>query len=247
MLRNRGWIAGLVVAGAVVSGAATAQAQGAYNWSGLYLGGSVGGAWNDVDLTSVTAAGAATDRIPGDSFSTELDGYIAGGHVGLQHQFGNWLIGAELSLSGGDIEGSTRSTFGAADDVYRSDLSWIFLGTVRAGYTWDRWLGYIKGGYASANVRSAISDTVGGNVGEASSTERHDGWTIGGGLEYALTAGAIIGVEYNYIDLDSNNHTRTFNTGGTIIDRVDPDPIHAVTARLSFKLGRETPVAAPLK
>ena len=81
-----------------------------------------------------------------------------------------------------------------------------------------------------------------------SSSERHNGWTIGAGLEYAFTREVIFGVEYNYIDLESKRHVGTTTAAPFVyVVDVDPGPISTVTARLSFKLGREAPPPAPLK
>ncbi len=52
--------------------------------------------------------------------------------------------------------------------------------------------------------------------------------------------------EYNWIDLDAKTHIGTDSVGFAPYNvRVDPD-IYTVTARLSFKFGRDAP-AAPLK
>ena len=66
-----------------------------YNWSGLYFGGSLGGAWGDSSF--VFANGNPADPNP-----VDFDGSFAGGvHLGLQHQWGNFVLGIETSVRAG--------------------------------------------------------------------------------------------------------------------------------------------------
>lgn len=211
-----------------------------FSWTGLYFGASLGYAWSDVNWTHVpqTANSAFTDRgALGQDVSHNLDGLIGGGHIGYQQQFGQFVAGVEVSISGGDFKNSSISTFGAADDVFTSNANWITTANLRLGYSFNRWLAYVKGGWAGANISTSISDTVPGNVGAAGTQEFHSGWTAGAGLEYAVTNNWILGVDYTYIDLDSKVHSRISSATTNIVDNVTPDAIHALTARLTFKLG----------
>jgi outer membrane immunogenic protein len=139
----------------------------------------------------------------------------------------------------------------------------LFLATARLGYAWDRWLAYGKGGFASAEVKTAFQATVLTTVvqgvqlptgatfagqSSGSSSERQPGWTLGAGLEYMVTRNVTFGVEYNFINLQDRTQTAgatiSENILGTIKNvtapisyRVDPDDIHSVTARLSYKFG----------
>jgi opacity protein-like surface antigen len=180
--------------------------------------------------------------------------------------------GFELSLSGGRLQDDVFSTavqtsvLLSGDIVTKEDkddlqarIDGLFLGTARVGYAWDRWLGYVKGGYASAEIKSAFHlsamATVVGAVtldpgevvfagdSKGGSRERHHGWTIGAGLESLLAPNVIFGVEYSYINLQTRTHTAIAtgfsNNFGTITNfstpidyRVGPDDIHSVTARL---------------
>ena len=100
-----------------------------YNWSGAYVGAHLGTAWGDVDYSD-----GGEDRL-----RHELDdGSLAGAHLGFNHQFGRWVGGAEVSLSGGDVEGSSvdRLTIGTADIATETEIDSLFLATVRLGYAW---------------------------------------------------------------------------------------------------------------
>jgi opacity protein-like surface antigen len=79
----------------------------AYNWSGFYVGGNAGYGWGDVnirDFGPVLDGGFTIDRTP-----FRVDGGFAGGQIGFRHQFGRWVAGVELSLSGGQLSDSASA------------------------------------------------------------------------------------------------------------------------------------------
>jgi opacity protein-like surface antigen len=239
----------------------------------------VGGAWSDPDWTLRESPFNEDDpaAVPEDgTVGHHMDGVIAGGHFGFNKQDGRWVYGVEVSLSGTDLKETSSHLAIERDEEHennenveidearvRTELDWLVLGTVRLGYTWDRWLGYVKGGFASGRVKlrgdEEFSEVEG--AGEPlevefetrlSSSRQHHGWTIGAGVEYMLAPDVILGLEYNRIDLDSRTHrglatkTELRTDGFDGVDevervefafRVDPDAIHTVTARLSFKSG----------
>jgi outer membrane immunogenic protein len=215
-----------------------------YDWSGVYVGGHLGAAWGDLPgVGTIVDESVVLDSVKGDS---EVEGSLAGGHLGFNHQFGRWVGGAEVSLSGGDVEASRSGRVSDGEFSVRShakaEIDDLFLATVRLGYAFDRSLVYVKGGYASADVklRAEIDDM---DVG-ASSGERHAGFTLGAGFEYALTKGVIFGLEYNRVDLGDATHVAFATEDGTPVDafpaRVEPDVLHVAMARLSLKFGDET-------
>jgi outer membrane immunogenic protein len=204
------------------------------DWSGLYVGLHGGYGWSRQDT------GLGSD--------IHLDGWLAGGHLGLQRQFDRWVVGIEASYTGGDLDGS-KTIAGLAD--IKATVSDILMITGRLGYTWRDRLFYVKAGYASADVDLKIT-TLGGTF---SSDWRADGWTAGIGFERHLTSNVTFGLEYNYIDLGSKNFTFSGGGGPVILaaavkdpycppdkptsGRLDPDGLHTVLARLSFKFGGE--------
>ena len=112
------------------------------------------------------------------------------------------------------------------------------------GLTFNDWLVYAKGGYANADVDTfAINPAT--NV-SGSTNGREHGWTIGTGLEKALTSNLILGVEYNFVRLNVSGRSG-IATDGTAFAYSDHDTdIHSVMARLSYKFGSERSYA-PLK
>jgi outer membrane immunogenic protein len=252
----------------------TYKPYAAYSWSGFYVGGHAGYGWGDVnflDFGPVLDGGFTIDRTP-----FRADGVLAGGQIGYQQQFGRWVAGVELSFSGGQLSDSASQelvqpfTLLSGDKIVRDEkdnlqarVSQLFLATARLGYSWDRWLAYGKGGFASADIKTAFQANVLTTVvqgvqlptgatfagqSSGSSSDRHSGWTLGTGLEYMVARNVTFGVEYNFINLQDRtqtaNATISENILGTIKNvtapityRVEPDDIHLVTARLSFKFG----------
>lgn len=205
-------------------------------WSTLYFGGHVGYSMSDADWTFLDAGfwnNAAGDRV---GFSNE--GWIAGGQIGLQHQFGSWVAGIEFTLSGGDKQDRIVSPFFPATDTLVTDMRWMFGAAARLGYTWDRWLVYGKVGFASASLslRGEFSTNPARND---NSSEVHTGWLVGTGFEYMLRDHISIGLDYTYMDLGSATHgwSNPLNAPGTRID-VDLDGVHNIVARINFHLHR---------
>ena len=227
-----------------------------FSWGGLYLGLHAGYAWADVDwgvdYTRFVNSLPVTDFFSG---SNNNDGPFVGGHIGVQHQYGRWVVGGELALSAGFDDGTTRgiTLFPAfPTGIVRTEIDWLFTATARLGYSWDRWLGYVKGGYAGAMISLDTNDNVTFPPDFVSSTrDMHHGWTVGAGLEYAITHNLIFGIEYKFVSLSGDVYASlvTATTGavvGTVSSDVDTE-IHSVMARLSLKFGRDEVMPRPMK
>lgn len=214
-----------------------------YNWSGFYIGAHIGGGWADPSLTNLTNTTPWGDLVPGDRVRTDNSGVLGGGQIGFNWQTGNIVFGLEASFSGAGIDGNVTSPFGTADDQFKTSINSLFLGTGRIGYAFNNWMLYVTGGYAGADVRARVSDTVLPNVGAGSDSKWLSGYTVGAGLEYAITQNLSLGLQYNFVDLGS----KTFALGdaGGIYDfRVRPDNIHVATARLNYRFNWGGPVMA---
>lgn len=227
---------------AVKAPKAAPVAVAAYNWSGFYVGAHLGGGWgnpNWTDRTDPAFAMLFADYVAGQGFNHSIQGIIGGGHAGYNWQAGSWVFGLEASYSGADIKGTYRSTVGGADDNFEARIRSLFLATGRVGYASANWLFYGKGGYAGADVSTSVSDTVGVfafQVGAGNDRHWHSGWTAGAGVEYALASNWIVGVEYDYVRLQSKNH-ELGSLGGSYLWSVDPNNLHMVVGRVSYKFG----------
>jgi outer membrane immunogenic protein len=87
------------------------------DWTGFYLGGHAGYGWgrdsfNELLLGNFAgASGFSTSGIPGAPLNgINSKGAIGGGHFGYIQQWGNWVGGLEIDISGTDIKGSTTGS-----------------------------------------------------------------------------------------------------------------------------------------
>lgn len=105
-----------------------------------------------------------------------------------------------------------------------------YLGTVRArlGYAaFDRALIYAHGGFAYGETDQEVR--AGGTTLFDDSTSKA-GWTIGAGLEYALTDHLSFQTEYSYVDLGEDD---VFSGGGITVS--EDLKFHAVKAAVNYR------------
>lgn len=179
-----------------VPGTPMTDCQCVTDWSGMYIGGKVGGVWSDISwdehYTEFNAPGGASF-----SPSSFQGGVFGGGNI----QMGNWIFGLEASFIGMGLNQSTSPV--VSTDTFKTEIDWLLFVEPRIGYTWDRTMVYVKGGWAGGNATlSASGFNSSGAFTTASTSDFVDGWTIGGGVEYAWHPSFIVGIDYQYVDLD---------------------------------------------
>jgi outer membrane immunogenic protein len=146
-----------------------------FSWAGGYAGILTGYGWGDGELAGVDES---------------FDGARFGGFVGYNWDLGNQLV---VGLEGDLNYDWNEETVGGVD--FESGLNWS--ARARIGYAMDRALLFAAGGYTGTNVSA-----------EAAGFEDDDtlhGWTIGGGVDYALTDRMFTRVEYRYNDFGSGD------------------------------------------
>ena len=119
-----------------------------------------------------------------DAYGYSPNGVVGGGHVGYNYQMGQFVAGLE-----GDVNGSSyNGGFGGYSTNENID------GSIRGrlGVAWDRALLYATGGAAFAGI---TNDYLGTSL-----SHTRVGWTIGGGVEYALDNNWSVRAEYRYTD-----------------------------------------------
>jgi outer membrane immunogenic protein len=224
-----------------------------YDWTGFYIGAHVGAAhasktfgFDRVVDPDCFIFGPCdpTSTFRRNGLDVSSNSFVGGGFVGLQKQWGWIVLGAEAGYlwmdhsasTGVRLESTTLGTPGI-DITASGNVQNLLLVTAKFGWAHENILAYFKGGWASADVESRVSSTSTGTL-LATSSSRENGWTAGAGLEYALKEHLIIGVEYNYVEINpatrTQNPVATVPFGGHIQSGID---IQSVTARLSFKFG----------
>lgn len=160
-----------------------------FSWTGLYLGGQIGYAWGNDNFSGYG---------PGYSFSgvnATPSGVVGGGHVGYNYQLNQFVIGLE-----GDVEGlSYGKAYQFGNTTYNSHIP--VQGSIRGrlGFELDRALFYVTGGGSFADFNTTYQTPFGFN----SFSRSVAGWTIGGGIEYAITNNWTARAEYRYADYGS--------------------------------------------
>jgi len=180
-------------------------------WTDFYVGGQVGGAWSAVDWANV--------NLTGERVNNDASGFIGGGQVGYNKQFGNLVLGAEATLSGTALSDDFRSTKPAAW-TYSTDISTIATVTGRLGFAVDQWLVYAKAGWAGGHVDVSGHTAIGPD--SFSLSDWRNGWAIGTGLEYKVTRNIGLVIEYSFIDLGSV-HYHGATALGVPVNIVDQD------------------------
>lgn len=230
-------IAGFVVqAAAAAEPARKAPALSAYNWSGFYIGANAGYGWASADWTNKENVALFADYLPGETLSHRISGLIGGVQLGYNFQKGPWVFGIDATLDASVIEGRARANtlFGANDDNFETRVRALMLATGRAGYAWDNVLAYAKAGIALANVKTSVSDTAAPTTGAGTDSNWLSGPTVGLGFEYGLSPNVSIGVEYDYIRLNSGTYQLGDTTGSYLWD-VDVRNISVVMLRFNYR------------
>jgi outer membrane immunogenic protein len=192
--------ASLAAAAALLTaGAASAQQM---SWTGLYLGGHLGGSWGSFD-------------------DVDVNGFLGGLHGGYNLQNGNIVYGIEgdFSWTGADATDSQTGAAGicvanrigclaGAAATSSINLDWLASLRARLGVTFGNVLVYGTGGVGWGNVDLSVSAA---GLGTSSSSNTHVGFVAGGGAEMKFTPNLSGRVEALYYGLGSE----TYNIFGT--------------------------------
>ena len=193
-----------------------------YLWSGVYVGGFIGGAWATADwglgAVLVTfpnespppATSAASLFIPHTNVST--GGFIGGGRVGANYQVGPYVFGFEGDFAGMALKGHATVVFSGTvpggvllpspttvnyttTSAYQTTANWVTTFTGKVGYAFERVLAYGKVGAAiEQDGDSEASSTVFTTTTPTSGPTTSVVTRAGTATRYGWTAG--VGLEY---------------------------------------------------
>lgn len=172
-----------------------------FSWTGLYVGAHLGYGWGSSSSFNVPEVGNG-DAFNGpiDGIETSPSGWLGGVTVGYNYQLDNIVVGVEADLGYLGLESSDGNAFGFQDVEYGGYGTL----TARLGYTEDRWLFYVKGGLAFADVMTEAGAFTGGGAIDPSDYTLQDeiktGWALGLGVEHAIQSNISIKAEYLYMD-----------------------------------------------
>jgi outer membrane immunogenic protein len=162
-----------------------------YNWTGFYIGGHIGGAFNGDNNFNGLATG------------NDNNGRFLGGlQVGADYQFApNWLVGIEGQYSW--LGSNSNGVSFPGGFVYTNNQRALGSVTGRLGYTWGPALLYAKGGYAFSDNNESLA-LAGVPVAFAFDSSHRDGYTVGAGLEYMFARNWSAKLEYQFYDFGSS-------------------------------------------
>jgi len=204
-----------------------------WSWTGFYVG--INGGYGGDKFSYALPGGGAFGTSP----SITSSGFFGGGQVGYNWQFpaSQWLIGAEADFQGSAIRGELSTTTPAGTFGIGTKLDWFGTARGRVGYSCSQFLPYVTVGFAYGQVRD-YAYTPAASFSTPGYT--HTGYTVGAGLEYAITHNLTFKTEYLYIDLGRSAYADGFVAGATDSVRTTA---HLVRAGLNYKFDFFAPPA----
>ena len=165
-----------------------------YDWSGAYVG-----AW--AGLACLDGRGSLVDNTtPSGPWDNGGCGLKGGGLVGYNLQMDNIVFGAEADL--GTTSDIVRNTTTGAD--FRFNMNYLATVRGRLGWAEDNTLFYLTAGGAYAQGE------LNGIAAAVPSRLKADqfGWTVGAGIEHALTDQFRLRMEYMYTQFPTTKYTQ---------------------------------------
>lgn len=162
-----------------------------FTWTGFYAGLNFGYGLGKFDRAGGGVFGKA-------------DGGVAGATLGYNYQVGQALFGLEgdYDWNGAKNTNSVAGRgLGLGAATATGKVTDLLTARARLGYTVDRALLFVTGGYAGATVKTSVVDPTLPNT--FSSSDWRSGYALGGGLEYAFTQNISAKAEYLYTNLGS--------------------------------------------
>lgn len=161
----------------------------AHSWRGFYIGLNAGYGFSSFDNNA-----------------SDLFGSPNGGLIGVTGGYNfalasNFLLGLEADFAFAGMKGSRAPWAGLAG---RSGVDDILTVRGRAGVTLDRALLFVTGGFAGSNNTIAVANAFTNFYGQQSKYQ--GGWTLGGGLEYALTGNISAKAEYLFTSVGGDHY-----------------------------------------
>jgi len=155
-----------------------------YSWAGIYMG---------------INAGYGASRLSADylSGSQSGSGWIAGGQLGVNYQFGVFVLGFEVD----EQWSNQRTTYNLSGITVTDEVVAFGTARVRGGVAMDRVLLYLTGGGAYVARNVAIPTT--------SVSVQGAGFVGGAGVEGLITPNITLRAEYLY--LQTLDETSTIN------------------------------------
>ncbi len=135
----------------------------------------------------------------------DKEGVEAAFRLGYDQQWGNFVVGGLVEVSGSQAEDSvTGFSSTPASYTFKRSLQGVAAARLRLGYAAGPALIYGTGGYARGRIDNRFFSSNGVNLFTTDSEDEQDlnGWQAGGGIEYRLNPRLSVIGEYLYTSLD---------------------------------------------
>jgi outer membrane immunogenic protein len=195
-----------------------------FTWTGAYIGVQLG--------ANIVRDSVGIPLYPS-YFSINDTSVSAGGKIGYNYQVQQFVFGIEGAAAAVFNSGSLASG-GGGGELYQTHQN--FTGDIvgKVGYAADRALFYAKGGAAFANLNNMRFVEFVPTPPIPVVSQFRVGWTVGGGIDYAITNNLIVGVDYAYSDLGTGHY---FYLGPVNVHHTE----NAINASLSYKFDTFAP------
>jgi outer membrane immunogenic protein len=198
------------------------SAAPAMSWTGLYVGGQVGYGWGETRGRMFSSGVLVGDG------GLDTKGMIGGLHAGYNWQTGSMVFGAEIDLEAAGQKGN-------ADAI---EVANRLRGSarLRAGFAFDNALLYATAGVAQGRWKRELI----GRDSTTFSTDAELGWTVGAGVEYALSPNWSARLEYRYSDFGKTTFAipaNFFALGERAADLEISAKDHAIRVGVSYRFG----------
>ncbi len=194
-----------------------------FSWTGFYLGVNAGGVWGTGNTTTTfyNAGFPVLNNVNTGSLGTGASGFIGGGQAGYNFQSGAAVFGIETDFDGTSMSKSksgvgTTFAYLAGSDYFTTNVSarmnWLGTTRARVGFVAtpdNRLMFYGTGGlaYGGGNAHASVFDAYNGWGWAAAKSQTRVGWTLGAGVEYAITNNVTLKGEYLYYNLGTTNQS----------------------------------------
>jgi outer membrane immunogenic protein len=195
-------------------------------WTGCYVGGNIGGAWSNVDLSGVS----------GVNFSATNSGFAGGGQIGCDYNWGGspWVVGIRNMLDATSLSSNTNISSVPFTGTVDSRTRWFDTLTARGGYlVTPLVLLYAHGGAAWTNTNITFLTGSGAQVGVASNSST--GWTVGAGVEWMFAPQWSVFAEYNFMGFGTQSANFTTTAATAIVNANAKADVQDVLAGVNYK------------
>jgi outer membrane immunogenic protein len=190
-----------------------------YDWTGVYVGANIG--YGSATINDTTTSGGVST-----SSSQQMTGFLGGGQIGANYQYGHTVFGVEI-----DVDGTTQST---SSDTLTANMSSFATARARLGFAYDRIHYYVTGGggYVQFSSSGTTTSLATGTAVSTTGSSRRTAWVAGAGSEHAITPNVILRFEFLYLGLLANSQN-----SATAVPATSSESVYNLIGRvgLSYK------------